>query len=615
MKLHGFAFFILSALCSLSFVVSASESNNGIRTPKAPEDLDAKVSTLNQVIWSSDFTEFYSSTGSSLSSHTLPFQLDGPVLKSEEGTISLWFRPSWKKSGSHTLLSMRWQSVQPSYMALSYGWWEPLGQNRLYFILDNQSVVHCSSPIEFEDGEWFHLAVTWQTGASTECKIYVDGDLTAQSADDTRRVGSHDGGSILIGSDKFALDQRARSFQGDIAGLSLYAKAWSEKKIREHFGADMERYSAIKNSKNSWLRNAGCTLHSDASDCATIHPRNLYIFDEDISWAYSKHSIDQRLDRIQRAGFNHYVVNVWHGNGAYFPTRAAHVDERLAKRITDGFDPLKYLTEEAHKRSISVHAWVTVVRREGERYVQYFDEGTPAEAYNPHLPAFRDFIVGLMSEIATNYDVDGINLDYIRTQGLCTSDFCAENYKQETGYTLEFDLLKRFVVGNARNRLQSWQDNAIDDIVCRVSKAARPVRPDIVISADDHPPEPGQSRPLQGRNSLKWLQQGCIDLVFNMDYKKKLSYESAKKIIQSAAKPDRILMLIANYDLVDGHAVPRSGAQMIEYMNFLSVHLNGSEGLGFYLYNQLTDEQVEAMHRHFVLPTKSHQVVQQGAGN
>lgn len=615
MRIQTLALFVSAVLLSLSFVVSGSESNYGIRTPKAPEELDANISASNQVIWSSDFTEVYSSSGSSLPSHALPSQLDGQALGSEEGAISLWFKPNWEKVGSHTLLSMRWKSVQPSYMALSYGWWEPLGQNRLYFILDNQAGVHCSLPMEFEDGEWFHLTVTWQSRQDTECKIYVDGDMVAQSDDDTRRVANHDGGSIVIGSDKFALDQRGRLFQGDIAGLSLYAKAWSDKKIREHFNADVERYPAIKSSKNSWLRSAGCDMRSGASNCAPTPPKNLYIFDEDISWAYSKHSIDQRLDRIQRAGFNHYVVNVWHGNGAYYPTRVAHVDERLAKRIADGFDPLKYLTEEARKRNISVHAWVTAVRREGDRYAQFFDEGTPEEAFNAHLPAFRDFIVGLMTEIATHYDVDGINLDYIRTQGLCTSDFCAGNYKLETGHTLGFDLLKRFIPGDARSRLQSWQDNAIDDIVCRVSKNARTVRPDIVISADDHPPEPGQSRPLQGRNSLKWLEQGCIDLVFNMDYKKKLSYGAAKNIIQSAARPERVLMLIANYDLVEGRAVPRSGAQMIEYMNFLAAHLNGIEGLGFYLYNQLTDEQIEAMHRHLAQQTEQHQTSQQGTGN
>ena len=48
------------------------------------------------------------------------------------------------------------------------------------------------------------------------------------------------------------------------------------------------------------------------------------------------------------------------------------------------------------------------------------------------MPEFRHLMANLIAEVVSRYDVDGINLDYVRAIGLCTSDFCQADYQKRS---------------------------------------------------------------------------------------------------------------------------------------------------------------------------------------
>ena len=97
------------------------------------------------------------------------------------------------------------------------------------------------------------------------------------------------------------------------------------------------------------------------------------------------------------------------------------------------YDPLEFAVQEAHKRAMEIHAWFnpyravrnttsytpspTHVSRMHPDWILTFDNtdtSTPGDSLrilNPGLPQVRDFVAGVVADVARRYDVDGIHFD------------------------------------------------------------------------------------------------------------------------------------------------------------------------------------------------------------
>jgi uncharacterized lipoprotein YddW (UPF0748 family) len=318
------------------------------------------------------------------------------------------------------------------------------------------------------------------------------------------------------------------------------------------------------------------------------------IFVEDYGWAFSKDATNKLIEKIHTAGFNVVVPCVWHGRGTHFPSKIAATDSRLGNIITDDYDPLRYFIRRAHKYGIEVHPWFTVLKREWKEYPSYYDNKTPDMAYNAQNKEFRLFISNLILDVVKRYDIDGINLDYIRTMGICKSDVCKESYTKHSGADLDYDLYLRFVKSPARRRIANWQDAAITEIVERISSVARKIKPDLIISVDGHPTPKNKSRPLQGRDEIKWANSGLIDVIYAMDYRRQIDYRNLDKVYDEMNDKDKLIPLISNYDKIGGSAVPRDGNYLDKYIEFLRNKWQPS-GVAIYLYGQLSEEQINTL--------------------
>ena len=104
------------------------------------------------------------------------------------------------------------------------------------------------------------------------------------------------------------------------------------------------------------------------------------------------------------------------------------------KEPEDGFDPLAYAVEAAHREGIALHAWLNPLRimlnsgslppslSEDNPYNVWRNDGTPdnddwvidyksGKYYNPAIPEVRQLIVNGTKEIVEKYDVDGVHWD------------------------------------------------------------------------------------------------------------------------------------------------------------------------------------------------------------
>ncbi|MBO7393830.1 MAG: family 10 glycosylhydrolase [Abditibacteriota bacterium] len=149
----------------------------------------------------------------------------------------------------------------------------------------------------------------------------------------------------------------------------------------------------------------------------------------DSSW---KTILDSVVSQTSNAKMNVIIVHIRNCGISFYPSEI----ELNSSRMPLTFDPLEYLIQKAHsaQKPIKVYAWFSV-------YPAWYDEtANPGSGHiyklhpewlspdtygdlwdgsayywlDPGVPAVSDYTVSLINEAVTKYDLDGINLDFVR---------------------------------------------------------------------------------------------------------------------------------------------------------------------------------------------------------
>lgn len=514
----------------------------------------------------------------------------GSIMAQKAGTVIFWVRPHWNyydRIGSsfvpHTFMSFRWDSATKGYFIISDGWWEPKGALKTYFIVDNQQHAYTVCQEKYLNHNWVQLACSWNS-ATGSIKIFFDGKLRFETNKIFTISGTAD--QIFIGCDKGAPMSAGRWADCDMDELSFYGRELSARDIEKlystHDPDPQARYLAfLKHSLNSYNKPKGKLLSREMRA----------IFDEGTGWMTPSGALET-IKRIKLAGFNVYIPCVWHGRGTRYPSLAAVYEEKLD--FYDG-DPLFRLITIAHANGIEVHPSFCVALRQRDFYPDYYASETPLKAFDLQRPGFRKFIADLIIEVVKRYDIDGINLDYLRTMGICTCSFCRENYRRRYGRDLSNDINQKKSDGALEHHLQKWIDHTVTSIVSDVSVRARKSRPNVTISVDGHSIPSYLPPSREGRNEVMWANAGLIDLIFNMDYAARPDFECNELVRRELKKPQQLLPALGNYDLKQGKPIPRSA----ELLNGIIGYARNRWGNGFFVYDYsfLSNEQINSLHQ------------------
>lgn len=255
--------------------------------------------------------------------------------------------------------------------------------------------------------------------------------------------------------------------------------------------------------------------------------------------------IDQMISLAVQGNYNAIFAEVlaYHDNpvgshGAYWRSNIV----ARSSYVTDSFDPLAYMVQKAHANGIELHCWLVAFRVStawppvGNSFLASHPEyfmvprasigAGPVKVgsdyvLDPGSPDAQEYLVSIVRELVSNYEIDGINWDYIRyTQ--TDAGYPADSSYANSGLKRFQRITGRTDVPAATGDTQ-WNDfrrRTIDELVRRVRaeipSIANPRQPlrytaDLVTWGDAPSSFTSSSAYTLFSNWEYWLRMGWLD--------------------------------------------------------------------------------------------------------
>jgi uncharacterized lipoprotein YddW (UPF0748 family) len=284
----------------------------------------------------------------------------------------------------------------------------------------------------------------------------------------------------------------------------------------------------------------------------------------------SPESITQMVAAAEAGGFNTLLVQVRGRGDAYYSSSIEPRASELAARPS--FDPLATVIERAHAAGLQVHAWVAVnlvsssvslpasrdhviyrapewlmVPRELAAEMKKIDLRSPAYVgrlarwtranasqveglyTSPLHPAAQAHTAAVIGEIAANYAIDGVHLDYVRfpNEDFDYSPSAIEQFKNSVLPDLNDaerrDLAAREVLDPAAypnlfpERWSDFRRSRLTSLVIKIRTAVKTARPQATFSAAVVP-DAQQAFDSRLQDWRGWIDQSLLDVICPMAY-------------------------------------------------------------------------------------------------
>lgn len=232
------------------------------------------------------------------------------------------------------------------------------------------------------------------------------------------------------------------------------------------------------------------------------------------------------LDSLKELNVNTVLLQTRVRGDLIYPSRIepfSHVLTGIPGK-DPGYDPLAFAVEECHKRSMQLHAWLVTmplgkdehIRRQGKLALSRKKKSLctrykGAWYMEPGNPAVIPYLVELVSELVSNYDIDGVHFDYIR-------------YPDRTNGYPDASLYRKYGKGRS---LAAWRRDNITAVASALYRCVKELKPWVRVSC----------APLGKYNSLTrysslgwdaynavfqdaqaWMRDGIMDILFPMIY-------------------------------------------------------------------------------------------------
>ena len=310
--------------------------------------------------------------------------------------------------------------------------------------------------------------------------------------------------------------------------------------------------------------------------------------------------VEAFLDQAAAANFNAVFPETFYKGMTVVPDSELMVQDPRFKSWQE--DPLQVLIEEAEKRGIEVHAWVWVfnentagkpgrILSENPDWANKNKAGEIISYHNsswlsPANSEVKNYLQQRYQYLVENYDLNGINLDYIRFPEEYRGSFGYDNSTVES-FKVKHNLDPFKIESGSRDAAlwNQFRENLITEMVGESSKILRQLDPELLISADVIPGrEEARFRALQ--NWSLWLEEGYLDFVLPMTYTENLFSE-----LSSWIKEDREIIQKPLYAGISVFKL--TPAQVVEQMR--EINKINPNGLSLFAAAHLKKEDFESL--------------------
>ncbi|MBW4636842.1 MAG: family 10 glycosylhydrolase [Gloeocapsa sp. UFS-A4-WI-NPMV-4B04] len=301
-------------------------------------------------------------------------------------------------------------------------------------------------------------------------------------------------------------------------------------------------------ARQQWQKAQQLLWNNYPSDHKLAQPeiRAMWLDRGSIVRAGSEQGLAKIFDRLAAAGINTVFFETVNAGYPIYPSQVAPQQNPLVR----GWDPLAAGVKLAHERGIELHAWVWAFAVGNQRHntlvnlptnypgpvitahpdwASYDNRGSlfpPGQGkpfLDPANPEARRYLLQLFDEIVSRYQVDGLQLDYIRypfqdpgagrTYGYGMA--ARQQFQQLTGAD------PTQIRPSARVLWQKWtqfRTGQIDSFVAIASERLRQKRPNLIMSVAVFPlSEHERIHKLQQHWEV-WANRGDVNLIVPMTY-------------------------------------------------------------------------------------------------
>lgn len=247
-----------------------------------------------------------------------------------------------------------------------------------------------------------------------------------------------------------------------------------------------------------------------------------------------KAEADEILDNCVKWGLNAVFLQVRPSGDALYKSDLFPWSKYLTGSVgtapQNGFDPLEYWVEAAHKRGLELHAWINPYRITRSKDTEWnsLPSTHPAKMnpdwvvkysdgnyyFNPGIPEVRDLVTRGAVEIVQNYDVDGLHMDDYFYPGTDFND--AATYQK---------------YGSSFSNIADFRRDSVNQLVAQLDTAVHNIDPDIQFGISPSGIWANKSTDPRGSNtngsehyvssyadSLYWIENGLVDYIIPQIY-------------------------------------------------------------------------------------------------
>lgn len=312
----------------------------------------------------------------------------------------------------------------------------------------------------------------------------------------------------------------------------------------------------------------------------------------------SRDNIKQTVLNCKTAGINHIFVVVYNNARTIYPSQVMNsvIGKPQLERFV-GRDPLQEIIEEGRAAGIKVHAWF-----EYGFSSSFSANGGPIIAAKPNWaakdiggqlvvkngfdwlnafhPEVQDYMISLIKEVVTNYNIDGVQGD--DRLPACPSSsgydtYSAALYKAETGQ----DPPNNEKEANWIN----WRAKKLNAFLKRLRTEVKAIKPGLLFTMSPSPYPFSLNEYLQAWPT--WVDSGYVDAVFPQVYRYDISAYTATLIQQKNAVNGNIANVYPGVLVKSGSYVATDGflTQMVQ-----ANRNNGYKGEAWFFYEGVKEK-------------------------